>query len=381
MKIECLDSLIEVIWENSHKSVYHYIWLRDNCTCCRHETTRHRTVETSTIPLDIKPEKVSVDNSLEILWKDGHKSSYSFDWLKKFDYSKSLSYIDNNVVLWKASDEESLPKFEYSFFEKKDENFKSNLVQMLEGFMRYGIIFIKNIPISYVDVTDIARAFGYIRETNWGKTYDVKSYANANSVAYTNLALFGHTDDPYRDPIASAQLSLFVKNDADGGESTLSDGFKIAEDIKKINPYYFELLCTTPIHFYLQDETNILQSVKTIIDLDPYGNIRTISYSNHSSQPFRVAPEKMADFYAAYHMFATMREDPKYKVKIKMKPGDLYMINNRRILHGRSEYSLSNGDRHINGCFIEIDQITSQFYHAKARKESYFKYWTKMTRY
>lgn len=371
---------VGVKWVDGSYSFYHYIWLRDNCPCCRHQQTNHRLIETSTIPLDIEPqETIFSDQELKLFWEDGHISSFSFDWLQKYDYTNNNSYTKDPIVLWSRSNFDNIPTFDYSLISKK--NSKSNISKIIEGFYQYGIIFIKNIPVPHVDVLDIAELFGYIRETNWGKTYHVKSYADANSVAYTNHALFGHTDDPYRDPIATAQISLFTKNTTEGGESTLCDGFKIAEDMRVLYPDYFELLAKTPVHFYLKDNKNIFESIKTIIELDSSGQINCIRYSNHSSQPFNVHPEKMYEFYAAYQQFGRMREHQKYQLKIKMNQGDLYMIDNTRILHGRSEYSATEGERNIHGCFLEKDQIISNWKIERLNNDNYWSYWLKVSRY
>jgi gamma-butyrobetaine dioxygenase len=381
------DLTITLTWPEKYQSTYHYIWLRDNCPCCRHPQTNHRIIETSTLPLEIVPIEVSVDETLKIIWPDKHVSFFSFDWLKKYDYTNYEPYKNDPIILWNRSNFDQLPSFDFSpmlnycFSGKKDNSFNKTLHEMLEGFYKYGVIFIKNIPTSQIDVIDIASMFGYIRETNWGKTYHVKSYANANSVAYTNLSLFGHTDDPYRDPIATAQLSLFIKNSSTGGESTMCDGFKIAQDMKLLYPKYFKILTNTPVHFYLKDKNNIFESIKTIIELDCLGDVRCIRYSNHSAQPFNVPVDQMYDFYTAYQMFASMRENPKYKFEIKMNEGDFYMIDNTRILHGRSEYSVSNGERDIHGCFMEKDQILSQLKLNESKQGDYWKYWLKMARY
>jgi alpha-ketoglutarate-dependent taurine dioxygenase len=380
--IENTDISIKIQWPDNGHSIYHYIWLRDNCSCCRHSQTNHRLVETSNLPLDIKPqETIFSDKELKIYWKDGHISLFSFEWLKKYDYSNNNGYAKDPIFLWDRSNYNAIPTFDYSFLSEKNSSSKENLSKIIEGFYQYGIIFIKNIPVPHVDVLDIVDFFGYIRETNWGRTYHVKSYADANSVAYTNHALFGHTDDPYRDPIATAQISLFTKNTTKGGESTLCDGFKIAEDMRVLYPEHFELLAKTPIHFYLKDNNNIFESIKTIIELDSIGQINCIRYSNHSSQPFNLPPEKMYDFYAAYQQFGKMREHQKYQLKIKMNQGDLYMIDNTRILHGRSEYSATEGERNIHGCFLEKDQILSNWKINRLKTDSYWSYWLKMSRY
>ena len=43
-----------------------------------------------------------------------------------------------------------------------------------------------------------------------------------------------------------------------------------------------------------------------------------------------------------------------------MEPGQLVCFNNRRILHGRNEFSLNGGVRHLQGCYTNIDEFKSE---------------------
>ena len=60
----------------------------------------------------------------------------------------------------------------------------------------------------------IADLFGYVRETNYGKWFEVRSEINAINLAYTNLGLQAHTDNPYRDPVPTIQILYCLENSA-----------------------------------------------------------------------------------------------------------------------------------------------------------------------
>jgi gamma-butyrobetaine dioxygenase len=85
----------------------------------------------------------------------------------------------------------------------------------------------------------------------------------------------------------------------------------------------------------------------------------SIRYSNHSVQPFLLPVDQMEAYYAAYRTFATMRESDHYQLRIKLNSGDLYMVDNRRVLHGRTGFS-SSGARHLQSCYIECDELLSR---------------------
>ena len=79
----------------------------------------------------------------------------------------------------------------------------------------------------------LASLIGTIRPTNFGRLFNVRSVRKAKDLAYTSQALSAHTDNPYRKPIPGIQLLHCIKNDSEGGHSTLTDGFAVSEYLRK----------------------------------------------------------------------------------------------------------------------------------------------------
>ena len=71
----------------------------------------------------------------------------------------------------------------------------------------------------------VAELFGYVRETNYGRWFEVRAEVNPNNLAYTNLGLQAHTDNPYRDPVPTMQILACLENTVEGGDSIVVDGF------------------------------------------------------------------------------------------------------------------------------------------------------------
>ena len=95
-------------------------------------------------------------------------------------------------------------------------------------------------------VTDVVSLFGFVRETNYGRLFDVRSEADPINLAYTGLGLQVHTDNPYRDPVPGLQLLHCLANAAEGGDSVVVDGFKAALTLHAEQPQAFELLTRHP---------------------------------------------------------------------------------------------------------------------------------------
>jgi gamma-butyrobetaine dioxygenase len=66
----------------------------------------------------------------------------------------------------------------------------------------------------------------------------------------------------------------------------------------------------------------------------------------------------MADYYAAYRRFAELIEDPTMAVGFKLKPGELFIVDNTRVLHARKSFS-GTGKRWLQGCYADRDGLYS----------------------
>ena len=75
-----------------------------------------------------------------------------------------------------------------------------------------------DLPIESGALCKVSDLFGYIRETNYGRWFEVRAEVNPNNLAYTNLGLQAHTDNPYRDPVPTLQILSCIENTVDGGE-------------------------------------------------------------------------------------------------------------------------------------------------------------------
>ena len=352
------ERALEIGWSDGRVSTFHYFWLRDNCPQLRHKTTNHRVVESSTLPIDVQPARAEVNGAgeLQIVWQhDRHESCFDPAWLRAYDYSNGVSRVRRQPILWDAAIGEQLPRADYEALIQNDAIKRAYLA----GFRDYGIGILHNVPTTPGTVLEVAKHFGEVRSTSWGTVFDVKTMANANSVAYTNLPLVTHTDEAYRDPTPTIQLQHFLIADPQGGASTLVDGFKIAADLRAHAPEHFKLLSTISLHFHFRDATAELENEGPVIELNVLGEVSSIRYSNHSVQPFLLPPDQMEAYYAAYLAFATMRESDEYQLRIKLASGDLYMVDNRRVLHGRTGFA-SNGARHLQSCYIERDELISR---------------------
>ena len=81
------ETEILITWEDAHRSLYRYEYLRFNCPCagCCDEWSGKRLIALNKIPKDIRVlETAPVGRyALQFRWSDGHATGiYSFDFLR-----------------------------------------------------------------------------------------------------------------------------------------------------------------------------------------------------------------------------------------------------------------------------------------------------------
>jgi gamma-butyrobetaine dioxygenase len=215
----------------------------------------------------------------------------------------------------------------------------------------------EDVPPLDCQVLEIASLIGWVRETNHGRVFDVRAMPQPNNLAYTELALGLHTDNPYRDPVPGLQILHALKT-GNGGESMFADGFAIADALRATNRAALEILASTPVLFQFSDARTCLAAERPIVELDRHSATAAIHYNSRSIAPLRVPAEKVASFYCAYRSFALLLRDPVFVVRTTLRDGEAVVFDNRRVLHGRTAFA-SEVPRHLQGCYLERDGLFS----------------------
>jgi len=339
---------------STHKSqILHPLWLRERVTHSDvfDKFNNQRLYEHSELQQDMVINRVELtdDRSMNVSFSDGLNASFSLDVI-----SRELGWdIDPQTpvapISWDAN-LSSLPEFDWQELDKP-----SHMKSLLEGYFRHGFCIINGTPADSDSLLQLARRFGYLRETNFGETFSVITEARPNDLAYTSLELSSHTDNPYREPVPGIQFLHCLKNEVKGGLSTLVDGFAVAEKLKSESQEQFDVLTQVAVRFRFEGENAILQNHGPMIELDIHGNLHRIRLSSRVDYVPALEPELLSVFYAARRRLHQLADDPAYKIKFPFNSGLLLMMNNYRLLHGRTAYDASNGDRVLNGCYIDHD--------------------------
>ena len=185
--------------------------------------------------------------------------------------------------------------------------------------------------------------------------------------AYTSLPLAPHTDNPYRKPVPCIQLLHCIENEVGGGLSTLVDGLAVTEELKKEHPSFFQILTEIKVRFQFVDDNVVLEDWAEMIQLDENKRLKQVRFSPRLDFVPLMDKGKLELYYAARNKISEMYNSEKFRIEFKLKPGDLLMMDNYRLLHGRTEYNANEGNRFLQGCYIDYDSTEGKLKHLKRK--------------
>ena len=363
MKIELNDNKVFFEKQGAKKEI-HPFWLRErvNSENFLDQKTQQRLFDPTMLKNSSEISKVNIsDKFLEVSFKDGAYAKLVIEnILKEFEKDNELYFI--NKISWKSDfQNNNIYKFNKNFFEEKI------MYESLLDFYKYGFVIFENVPTKDNFIVNFANSIGSIRRTNFGEFFNVKSKPNPNDLAYTSLPLAPHTDNPYRKPVPCIQLLHCIENEVGGGLSTLVDGLAVTEELKKEHPTFFQILTKIKVRFQFVDDNVVLEDWAEMIQLDENKRLKQVRFSPRLDFVPLMDKEKLELYYAARNKISEMYNSEKFRIEFKLKPGDLLMMDNYRLLHGRTEYNANEGNRFLQGCYIDYDSTEGKLKHLKRK--------------
>jgi gamma-butyrobetaine dioxygenase len=331
----------------------HPLWLRERCrdaaTIDLH--TQQRLQDPSDFDLDLRLLSVAqpVPGVLRIKFSDGHEATFRAEDLLTEAALAANSHDCPAARLWDGALAD-LPRMRW-----RADPAPMELMCWLDAFLTFGFVIFEGVPTEPQTVLRVGAMFGFVRETNFGPLFDVRSTPNATDLAYTSLSLDPHTDNPYRSPVPGIQLLHCLANETTGGLSTLVDGFAVAEALRRAQPQAFEIMSRTPVRFRYIDADTELTASAAPIELDITGAVKAIHFSPRLDFVPLFAPDVLDAYFRARRQLDQRLRAAEFEIRFLLRAGDLVMFDNCRLLHGRTGFDPSEGLRHLQGCYIDID--------------------------
>ena len=171
-----------------------------------------------------------------------------------------------------------------------------------------------------------------------------------------------HTDTCWRQTLTGLLLMHCLEAHPQGGRSLLVDGFKVAERLRREVPEAFELLASVPIDFAaLVSDDDQWRVQGRVISLSSDGLVEGIRYNGNSIDQLECRDELVEPMYQALESFERILYDQQLWWQPRLAPGDMLVMDNHRILHGREAFDPAMGLRHLQCCNVERDDFHNRY--------------------
>ena len=226
----------------------------------------------------------------------------------------------------------------------------------LDAFSRDGVFLVVGIPTHLEATRAVLERIGYVRRTIFGDVWQYASDGGYDDTASTSLEITPHTDGTYSVD-APGLLALHChRYEATGGDNVLVDGLAAAERLARTDPAAAEVLRTEDIPArYIGDGAHLV-AARPVLRSDDDGVVQ-VSYNHHDRAPFHLPEPRMSEVYAALHRFDRTIREPDLTVDVALRPGEMLLLDNWRVLHGRREF---RGHRQMAGGYLNREDVESR---------------------
>ena len=342
---------------NGGVASFDYFWLRDNARdpVSFDSRSHQRELFTALVDPAIRPRRGWVDDSSDSLvleWPDlDVEAHYEAGFLADFAQASDPMRLPDPRP-WNAAslDPESV---RLAFGDFCGEG---GVPQLLERLLAHGFAVLTGTPRNLDAVQQVAESIGYVRHTIFGGLFEFEANEDMADSAYTPKELRPHTDGTYSHDAPGLQLLLCVDYEAEGGESIMVDGARIAADLKSSHPQVHDDLTRIGVTGLYKGDGVVLRARRPILRHDETGRLAQVTFNNYDRDTVRLADVDMRALYAGIRAFDNMANDPAYQWRYTLAPGDMLVFDNWRVLHGRGAF---RGRRKMAGAYLNREDFES----------------------
>lgn len=353
---------VSVEWSTGERTSFNVLWLRDNCPSGGDKRSAFRTFSVAELDPALKVVRVDgievdLSDELAVEFSDGHRSRFDLAWLHS---NRPRTPLTATSPGWRS--DAALPSMTMEAV-RTDAGWH----RLLESVADNGAAVVTGVPVDNDGSAELAARLGHVRETDFGRFFDIISESHVWTMSQSTAAMDPHTDDPYRyTPSGISVLHCFEASPTGGGSSTLVDGFAVADDIRVKAPKAFELLTSVAVPWVRhrtevvdQGEAVHLIAHAPVISLDRDGAVAGVRFHERSMGTLDIDPVLMDGYYRALIEFTSRIRSADYQWQHGLAPGEALVFDNQRVLHGRTAFDGDPGRRHLRLCTVDRDQVHS----------------------
>jgi [2-(trimethylamino)ethyl]phosphonate dioxygenase len=361
-RVAAQSNVLRVEWQDGRVHEFASVWLRDNVRGQRDVQNGQRLVDIADLPAAPAIRRVIAEEAaVRVEWEDNVPAAlFAFDWLAEHAQPAQWSRPERQVHVWsEAKTLDALRDFAWLPYTAlaADSNEK---LDWLTRLLQSGMAFIHEVPATEQGILQAVGHIGRVNETNYGRVFDVRTVPKPDNLAYSDLGLGLHTDNPYREPVPGFQALHALVTSPDGGESLFADGFALAQHLRAASTRDFDILAATAVPFHYSSADADLYAERPLIQLRCDGEVGAVHYNNRSIAPFPATDRRAEPFYSSYRVFAQLLREERFQMRFRLRDGDLVVFDNQRIMHGRTAFTSAKHPRHLRGCYLTRDSVFSE---------------------
>jgi Taurine catabolism dioxygenase TauD, TfdA family/Gamma-butyrobetaine hydroxylase-like, N-terminal len=361
-RVSAAPETLTIVWADGAVSEFASLWLRDNRAEDRDAHSGQRLVDIADLPERPRIRSaVRQRGTVRIEWQDESRAAaFDLQWLAAHAIGRSRCPPERQPRRWlEGATLDANRDFAWASVAAAR---ASPAVRLgwLTRLLQDGLAFLSDVPATKGAILEVMPLVGRVLDTNYGYTFDVRSVPQPDNLAYSDLGLGLHTDNPYREPVPGFQALHALVPSSEGGESLFADGYALAEQLRASAPHAFALLSATAVPFHYRSQDADLYAERPLIQLSTAGEVAAVHYNSRSVAPLNIAAGDAPGFYGAYRRFARLLREPRFQLRTRLGSGTLVVFDNQRILHGRTAFSSARYPRHLRGCYLARDSVYSE---------------------
>jgi gamma-butyrobetaine dioxygenase len=361
-QVSAAPEALTIEWSGGGVSEFSSLWLLDNRAEDRDPHSGQRLIDIADLPESPRIRSaVAYDGVVRIEWEGQARAAcFELAWLAAHASDRSEPAPEAQRRLWLEGAMLD-PRRDFAWLPLAElRSSPPARLAWLTRLLQEGLAFLDEVPASKSAILEAMPLVGRVLETNYGHTFDVRSVPQPENLAYSDLGLGLHTDNPYREPVPGFQaLHVLIASNA-GGESLFADGFALAQHLRVTAPEDFAQLTSTAVPFHYRSGEAELRAERPLIQLSLRGEVSAFHYNSRSIAPLSLAARAVGHFYGAYRRLALLLRDPRFQLRMQLQAGTLVVFDNQRILHGRTAFSSARYPRHLRGCYLARDSVYSE---------------------
>lgn len=364
MQINVVDAGVEVAVHH-HRTLLSWAWLFDHSDDpdSRDADTGQRIRATyGEAAPGLRGARVSGDRGVDLMWAGDLQTSVSRSTLavagspvrvaRRDPVSADLG-LGDDVTLWDEGAALDVPTFDAD----QALNDQATTAAALATLWRFGFVTFDGVAPGEASTRALASMIGPVRRTVFGDIWELAADVTSHQdSAYTTDDLGPHTDGTYLHEAPGLQLFVCQDRDGSGGDSTIVDGFAAVRRLVERDPDAASLLAAVSIPGHYVEPGVDLRAERPVIRLDGRGCLVQLSLNNYDRSPFHAGEHDEA-LRAAYAKLSRDVEGPARARHLEWRPGRAMIIDNWRVLHGRTGFS---GSRRFLGAYLTHGDLESR---------------------